>query len=441
MKNKLALSLLCATVLTGCSGGWFGQDSKKPLPGERLSVLQLQQKLAPDTNAISPDAYRLPDPWKNQFWPQAGGYPNHAMQNLSLNPGALKLDWKADIGEGSNSERPLTAQPVSGEGKVFTVDRDQNLSAFNLADGRKLWRVNIRKKDEKDDVIGGGIAYSRGMLYVTNGYNELLALTPDSGKLVWKAALPTPSRAAPTIMEDRVFVTTMDNRLMAFSADKGAPLWEYAGISETAGLVGAASPAASNDIVVPAFSSGELSALLVENGSVSWNENLSGQRTPGLGSIPDIKGLPVIDNDLVIAVSFGGRMIAVDQRTGQRAWQKDLASDVTPWVAGDQVFVLTTNNELVSLYRKTGAIRWVSPLPLTVDPKDITSGRVHWTGPVLAGNRLILASSTGLITEINPDSGQILRQSKTGYKISLPLTVASDTLFMLSEDGTLLAYR
>lgn len=442
MNTRIALSsVLCVALLTGCSGGWFGKDAKKPLPGERISVLQLQKKLEPDHIAADPAAYKIPEPWKNQFWPQAGGYPNHAMQHLSLNTGELKLAWKADIGEGANSERPLTAQPVVGEGKVFTVDRDQNLSAFNLVDGKQMWRVNVRKKDEKDDVIGGGIAYSRGMVYITNGYDELFAVSADAGKLVWKANLPAPSRAAPTIMEDRVFVTTMDNRLLAFSADKGAPLWDYSGIAETAGLVGAASPAASSDIVVPAFSSGELDALLVENGTVSWNENLSGQRTPGLGSIPTIKGLPVIDNDLVFAISFGGRMVAIDQRTGQRAWQKDLASDVTPWVAGDQIFVLTVHNELLSMYRRTGSIRWVSPLPLTVDAKDVTSDRIYWTAPVLAGGRLITASSNGDIFELNPDDGKVIRQGRTGYKISTPLAVASDTLFMLADDGTLLAYR
>ncbi len=442
MKLRLAATIVALGLLTGCSSGWFGKDKKAPLPGERISVLQMQRQLSPDSPSEDTAALATPAAWNNEFWPQAGGYPNHAMQNLALNAGTLKLAWKTDIGEGSNGRLPLTAQPIVAEGMVFAIDREQRLSALSMKDGSTLWHVNIRKKDEKDLVIGGGVAYSRGVLYITNGYNEVLALAAKDGKPVWKATLPAPSRAAPTVMDNRVFVTTLDNRLLAFGAEKGEPLWDYTGIAETAGLVGAASPAASNGIVVPAFSSGELFALLVENGSVSWGDNLTGQRyAGGLSSIPDIRGLPVIDRDLVIAVSFGGRIVAIDQRTGQRVWQKDISSSETPWVAGGKVFILTDNNELLALSRDSGAIAWVSPLQRFEDTKDVHSDPVYWTGPVLAGGRLILASNTGAVAEVSPDNGKIVRQWDSGYKVSLPLTVASTMLFMLADDGTLLAYK
>ncbi len=444
MKKRIALPLICCTLLTACSSvdGWFGKDEKKPLPGQRVSVLQMQQQLEPDEPPADAAALAVPAPWANEFWPQAGGYPNHAMQNLAFNPGAPKLVWSADIGEGATRRLPLTAAPIVADGKVFAIDREQRLAALDMKSGKEIWHANVRKKDEKDEVIGGGVSYSRGVLYVTNGYNEVRAMRAQDGKQIWKASLPAPSRAAPTVMESRVFVTTLDNRLIALDAEKGAFLWDYAGIAETAGLVGAASPAAASGIVVPAFSSGELYALLVENGSVSWSENLTGQRfAGGLSTISDIKGLPVIDRDLVIAVSFGGRMVAVDQRTGQRVWQKDISSAETPWVAGGKIFVLTLNNEVLALARDSGAILWIAPLQRFEDPDNSRSSPVTWTGPVMAGTRLILASSTGRVAEISSDNGKIIRQWDSGYDVSLPPAIASGMLFMLADDGTLLAYQ
>src|SRR5690606_29173854 len=149
------------------------------------------------------------------------------------------------------------------------------------------------------------------------GYDEILALNPETGAVIWRKDIPVPARAAPTVLDDRIFVTTLDNRLMALNAADGEVLWEYTGISESAGLVGAASPAAGREIVVPAFSSGEVLALRVENGALAWSENLSafGALAGRLGSLSDIRGLPVIDKGLVIAVSFGGRLAAIDERT------------------------------------------------------------------------------------------------------------------------------
>ena len=76
----LCASLVLATSLTACSS----DDKDAPLPGERLSILELQRHLEPDDAALSAQGYVAPTAWKNEFWPQACGYPNHAMQHLSL---------------------------------------------------------------------------------------------------------------------------------------------------------------------------------------------------------------------------------------------------------------------------------------------------------------------------------------------------------------------
>lgn len=436
----IALSV-SAIAISGCaSGGWFGKSKADPLPGERVSVLELQTQLEPDDPALSAQGFVAPDPWVNEFWPQAGGYPNHVMQHLALNAGPLQQVWRASIGDGATKGTPLTAAPIVVDGQVFTIDRRQNLTAFAAADGKKLWSVDLRKDKSGDLVIGGGVAYSAGRLYVTNGYNQLLCLDPRDGALIWEKGLPAPSRAAPTIADGRVFVVTMDSKIVAFNADSGQYLWDYAGIGTIAGLVGQASPAASGNLVISAFSSGELYALQAENGALSWSENLSGQRVmSGLQSITDISGLPVVDKGMVFAISFGGRLAAIDERTGARVWQRDIGSPHTPWVAGNHMFIITNENELVAIGRDNGIIRWVTRLPRFENP-DKRKHPIQWTAPVLAGGRLILAASNGEVAEIDTQ-GALIRTWNAGMGISLPLIVAGETLYMLADNGTLLAYR
>ncbi len=442
MRTPIRTALLggiCLFALTSCS--WFEADEKPPLPGERMSVLELQRNLEPADVNLEAEGFVAPEAWKNEYWPQAGGYPNHAMQNLALNPGELKRAWSADIGEGADKKLPLTAQPVVFDGKVYTLDTEANVSAFSLQDGKKLWDNYVRPKNEDEQVISGGLSYSANILYVTNGYNEVIAMNPQNGGIFWRSKLPSPSRAAPTIMDSRVFVATLDNRIIALDAKDGKEIWSYEGLSETAGLVGAASPAASSDVVIPAFSSGEIMALRVQNGSVAWSDNLSpAVRVGGLSTLPDIQALPVLDKGLVIALSFGGRMAALDERTGQRIWQRDISGADTPWVAGNHLFLISSANELIALGRDTGAIRWVKPLASFVKP-DESGTAMDWNGPVFAGGRLIVTGPDGLVLEIDPLTGNLMRRLNTGKAIATAPIVAQGTLLLLHNDGTLTAWR
>jgi outer membrane protein assembly factor BamB len=433
------LASISLFAVTSCS--WFKDEEKPPLPGERVSVLELQRNLEPINVELDAEGFVAPEPWKNEYWPQAGGYPNHAMQNLALNPDKLTRIWSVKIGAGAEKSLPLTAQPVVFDNKVFTLDTKSNVSAFDLKNGKKLWTNFVRPKSEDEQVIGGGIAYSSNVLFVTNGYNEALALNPQTGAIYWRSKLPAPSRAAPTILDGRVFVHTLDSRLIALNAQDGKQLWSYQGISETAGLVGAASPAASADIVVPAFSSGEITALRVQNGSVAWSDNLSpAVRVGGLSTLPDIQGLPVLDKGMVIAVSFGGRMVAIDERTGQRIWQRDISGSDTPWVAGNHIFMISSTNELLALGRDTGAIRWVKPISSYVSQEEAGTS-LFWNGPVLAGGRLIITGPEGILLEVNPVDGALLRRLNTGKTVAVPPVIAQGTLLLLQVDGTLVAYH
>jgi outer membrane protein assembly factor BamB len=100
------------------------------------------------------------------------------------------------------------------DGLIYTLDTKSQVSAFDIKTGQRLWQNDIRPKGEDEQVIGGGLASSGNILYATNGYNELLAINPKEGGIFWRKKLPSPSRAAPTVLDDRVFVLTLDNRLL-----------------------------------------------------------------------------------------------------------------------------------------------------------------------------------------------------------------------------------
>jgi outer membrane protein assembly factor BamB len=437
----LLAGLLSVSLLTGCEtvSDVFGNEGPPPLTGERISILQLQKELVPNP-ALEEEAVVLPDAWDNKYWPQVGGYPNHAMAHVALGE---KLDrvWKTSIGKGGDDRTPLTAVPVTADGKVFTLDTAGNLAAFDLENGKRLWRETIVPKGEgRHAAVGGGVAWDSNRLFVTAGYKHLLAVNPENGQKIWRVALPAPARAAPTVMDGRVYLVTLDNRLMVYTAEDGALIWQYTGVSESTNLLGSASVAADETLVVLPLSSGELYGLRPENGQVVWQDNLSAvRRTGALSAIADVRGLPVIDQGVVFAVSYSGRLVALDQVTGRRLWQREIGSAETPWPAGENIFMLTTEQQLVALTRNRGDIRWVASLPRWAD-KDRTEPLV-WAGPVLAGGRLFVVGGKKEMLEINPENGAVIETYKLPGATILPPVAAAETLLVLSRNGDLSAYR
>jgi outer membrane protein assembly factor BamB len=441
MKRALLLSaLLLSTNLIACSDGWFGdKDEKAPLKGDRISVLDYEKDLRPE-EGVSTAAFTATGAQSNDGWPQAGGYPSHAMGNLELGA-SLKRAWSSSIGAGSRSRLPLTAQPIVMGESVFALDTDSELSAFDASSGNKRWSVSVRDPDEEDPVISGGIAGDAGVVYVTAGYDELVAVDATNGKVKWRAALTSPSRAAPTVVGNKVFVTTMSNSVLAINTADGKVEWEFAGIGQSTGLIGAASPAATNDLVIPAFSSGEIYALRTGNGSVTWSDSLANTtRLGGMTGLSDIRGLPVIDGGVVYAISYGGKMGAMDLNSGTRLWTKDITGAKTPWVIGNRIFLVTSDSQIVALDKEKGTVLWVSQLAKFKDKEDKT-GPIIWSGPIFAGNRLMLFSSDGRIAEVNPETGTLVKEWGSGADVRVSPIVAGKTLYILGEDGDLSAYR
>ena len=172
-----------------------------------------------------------------------------------------------------------------------------------------------------------------------------------------------------------------------------------------------------------------------------WQDAL--QRTSirtSVSSLSDIDADPVIDNGQVIAVGQGGRMVALDLITGQRQWEINIAGIATPWLAGDWIFVVTDEAKLLCVSRQNGHIRWINQLPQFLKPKS-KRGEIDYAGPVLAGGRLIVVGSNGVLVNVDPLTGSFQSQTNVGTGISLPPVVANSTLYIFDDRGRLTAFR
>ena len=440
LRSIVPMAMLLGT-LTACSGdSWYGGAEEPPLPGERIAVLALKSELKPDPS-LADTKVALPPAETNKAWPQHGGSAAHAMQHLAVGA-ELAPAWEADIGEGSLDTGQLLARPVVADGRVFAMDAFGSISAFDTETGELIWRQTYDDLELDDSVFGGGLALEGDRLVAAFTSGDVISLSTVNGTEIWRQSLTLPLRSAPTISDGVVLVLTADNQVYALDHETGQPSWRHAGFFEASAVLGGPSPAVDGGIAIVPYSSAEVFALRLDNGRPLWSDTLERpRRTQALAQISDIDGTPVIDGDRVYVGGRGGQVAAIDMRHGVRAWDTDLTAVDTPWLAGEFIYLLTERNEAVCLARKNGRIRWVTQLPLTDDPKSDDAKALTWRGPVLAGEKLILTNSDNEAVTLSPYTGERLDSIKLPGPAAVTPVVADGTVYFLTQEAELLAFR
>jgi outer membrane protein assembly factor BamB len=460
--RSIAIVAVAAFAVAGCDtiGGWFsGGGKKSTLKGERISVMTLDEALQVDTALKDTDVV-LPPPYRNAAWSEPGGFASNADYHLEAS-GPLQVIWQQDAGKGSDDESRTTAAPIVADGRIFVLDSAAHVFAFDAKSGNPVWGkalapkggsatfLNIATfglfgKDKSTDPtkgFGGGIAYDGGRVFVTTGFGNVTAMDPSSGKELWKVDLGVPIMNAPVANGGRVFASTVDNHFFAFAQDDGRQLWDHQGIAVSAGIMSNTSAAVAGDYVIVPYSSGEIFALRVANGHMLWNDTLTRSGTiTALSELDDIAGKPVLDRDLVIAISHSGVMAAIRLSTGERIWSRDIGGVQTPWVAGDFIYVLTSDSQLLCLTRKEGKVKWMHQLQRFLDEEDKERPLV-WAGPVLVSDRLVLVSSHGTAVSVSPYTGDLLGRMEIPGGVFIPPVVADGRLYIYNNAAQLVALQ
>ena len=438
---KAALAATMLTTLGGCGifGGGDGPETT-PTVGDRTPILSRIEAGAQVDPSIQNVAVIVPGAQANADWAQPGGTASNAIGHVALS-GSPAQAWSAQVA-GSSTRRRLASSPVVGGGKLFVVDTTGTVRAFDAASGARVWEKALGLPSELNSAaFGGGVSYAGGVAYATDGAGYVLALDANTGAERWRVKPAGPLRGAPTIAFNLILVMTQDNQILALNAATGDTEWSRTAPPGQAGVFGVAAPAAGQGTVIAGFSSGELAAYRYENGRPLWSDALARTSiSTRVGTLTDVDADPIIDQGKVYALGQGGRMAAYDLLTGQRQWELNIAGISAPAVAGEWVFVLTDEARVIAIQRETGKVRWISQLQAFRDVED-KDGPIFWTGPVLAGGSLWVASSRGSLTRVNVADGSFSEFAQLGTSVSLPPVVAGNTLYLLDDDGRIRAWR
>ncbi len=244
---------------------------------------------------------------------------------------------------------------------------------------------------------GGAITSSPaivdGILYFGSNDRRFYALNPETGATAWRNIYRTEDavNSAPVFGDTMLFFTTSDQYVHAIKQATGAFRWK-ARIPFR--FLPNSIVYADNTLYVP--SGQRLHAIQPTSGNFRWQRDVP----------TNIEVAPVAEGGVVYVATLGKQMYAIRSNNGKDAWAKPATlpypAAAAPTISGNVIFVPTTRNVLVALSRTDGHVLW----QYYVEPSANRAGGIA-----------------------------------TNTSLSAPLAISNGTVFSLTDDGSLSAFR
>ncbi len=425
----------CAAVLI------LGACTAKEIPqGTRIAVLDEVTTLKPD---VADGAGRIQTAAITNItnWLQPDVNAQHVTPNAKIGI-EFKKQWKTDFGTGGSKREILMAKPLVKGNVLYMLDAEGMLSAFNLADGENLWRVELTSENkyaEATSMKGVGLTMENDTIFITMGFGSVVAVKAKDGTKVWEQNLRAPLRIAPTIAAGKVFVQNINNRFFALDARTGEILWDYDIAMEHTTLVGGASAAycPALDVAITGFSNGEIQAFGATIGTPLWSDNLvSNRQAYSSTALHTVKASPVVEGETVYALGTADVLTAIDIRSGSRRWEKEIGGTQTPLLSGNTLYVVANTHDLVALDKNNGNILWASALNLGKKADDIT---VY--APIMLNNHLLVTLSDGRVMLFNAKTGKKINELDLMEDFNSAPIVAQGYVLFTTRNAKIIAYK
>jgi outer membrane protein assembly factor BamB len=332
--------------------------------------------------------------------------------------------WGASVGGGGKKLRLGLGLATAGN-KLFAAGRDGEVAAFDLKSGKQLWRVDTKTE------LSGGTGVGADVVVVGSADGQVLVFAADTGAQRWQASVKGEILSAPAVADNEVIVRTVDGKLRALAMADGKELWSAEQQIPRLTLRGAAAPVIARDVAISGFDNGRVLAVNLADGATVWDSPVSpAHGRTELERLNDIDAAVKVQGDEVFVAGFQGRaaMLALD--SGQIWWTRDVSSYRGVDVDDEQMYVSTSQGELVALKRRSGIEVWRNPL---LKLRSLSA-------PAVVGEFVVVADLEGYVHWFDRATGTLAGRTKSGGdRVTNPPLSVGGNLYVLTDNGDIVA--
>ena len=338
----------------------------------------------------------------------------------------IREAWDAGVGDGTEFLR-LALAPASDGTRIYAADHDGRVSAFNAADGDRLWR---RKTGLP---LSGGPGVGSGFVVIGSIDGQVVALRAEDGAEAWRVSVASEVLAAPAVGAQHAYIRTVDGKLIALNLADGAQAWFVQQTMPRLSVRGTGSPVVERNMVVCGFDNGRVAAYDVNDGTQIWDLLLAppSGRTE-VERLSDLNGTVQVLGDDVYAVGYQGRLSALARESGQVLWTREISSYSGLGADLGNLYVSTDTGDLVAVERASGRELWRYS---ELHNRDLTA-------PTPFGSSVVVGDLEGYLHWFEASTGKPEARVHAGSaRITAAPLVVNDLLYVLTDAGDLVAYR
>lgn len=336
----------------------------------------------------------------------------------------LKKVWSADAGA-ATKQRVVLQPAIAGE-RVIVADREGRITAYALADGRKLWRV------ERNLPLAGGIGVFGDALLFGTLKGEVLCLAAADGAERWRAQVSSEVIAPPRGEGDLVAVQTVDGKLFALAAADGKQRWMHERSEPALTLRGTSTPAIDADAVYGAFATGKIASLARADGALRWEATLAEPRgRDEVERLVDVDAPPLRLGDIVYAGAYQGKIAALNASSGNVIWARDISTYLALDRDETRLYAVDDQGNILALDLNGGATQWKQDKLL----------RRNLSAPRVFDKYLAVGDGDGFVHVLRRDTGAFVARYSMGDAIAARPTAHADRLIVLDTDGEVTVLR
>ncbi|SIT06406.1 outer membrane protein assembly factor BamB [Neptunomonas antarctica] len=333
------------------------------------------------------------------------------------------VKWSADVGSGLGKKFHQMVPAISGE-HIFAPSVDGTVSSFYLADGSKVWSVDL------DVALLAGVGSGDNKLVVTTENGVVICLDAKTGAELWRKQLSSEVVAEPQLNNKLVVVQLINGKIVALDSSNGNQRWVFDSIAPRLTLRGTSSPLVAADVTLAGLDNGKFVALDNETGALLWEQTVSlAEGRSELERMTDVDGRPLLFENVIYIPGFQGNIVAINPFNAQTLWAKKISSYHSLAAGFGNIYVSEVNDHIQALDTRSAASVW---------KQDQLENR-QITAPAVIGNAVAVGDSEGYIHFLSQIDGHFVARFNSGSRLLGDMKVKDNILYVLTDAGRLFA--
>ena len=431
--NKSIFTLVVLFFLNNCSFNensriWKDKDNKlktdkkitKVFSEDKASVTEFNQDLKLDLSSIK--IFNKKNDNQNNIGPQ-----NYKGNLKKI--GTFKFSKLDEINQ-------LDFEPIFFKDGIIFFDKKGSIVRFDN-NYKAIWKKNHYSKAEKKLKPKLNFLLDGQNLIVADSISKYYSVNVFNGELNWSKNNKYPFNSNIKKYKDKIFVIDYKNTLRCYKITDGSECWNLQTEDSFTISNMKYSLIILNDNVIFSNSVGDITAVDVENGLITWQ--IPTQSSSIINETYNFKISKLVsDGSSIFFSNNKNQFYSIDLKTGTINWINKVNSNIKPILVGNLIFTISNEGYLYSIDKNKGNIVRITDLFLNY--KDKKRKNIYPVGFVIGDKNLFLTNSDGRIIIAGIEDAKITKIEKvSGGLVSEPF-IFNNNLYVV-RNGSIIKYN